>query len=410
VQTSTAGAAPNWRRTLTLMVIMQATMATSFSISQPFMPFFLEQLGLRPMSAVSLWAGYIGGVQAFTIALVSPFWGSVADRYGRKLMVMGSCCAVVFVYLLIPMCREPWQVLGAYALAGMFGGFSSAAMTLVSTQVPEGRLGFALGWMQTGQLVGYLSGPLIGGLLSDRVHDYRVVFVITACGALLGTVLVTVFVRESFQRPPPASGPRAGLRAQIGELIRHPALVPITIVLLLAQIMTYGPSPVIPLYIKQMVGDAPWLSTAAGAAVAISGIAGLLSAPWLGRLGDRGGYRTILIVSLAGSAVCLFPQAFASNYWLFLTERFVLGLFVGAAFPAGNALLGRAFPREQRGRIYGIASLASYMGLAIGPIVTGTVGARFGFPSMFLVVGALTLVGLAIVLFTPGIRDADKAT
>jgi DHA1 family multidrug resistance protein-like MFS transporter len=406
---SAGGGAPDWRRTLVLMVLMQATMATSFSISNPFMPFYLQQIGVHPTAVVTLWAGFIGGVQAFTIALVSPFWGSIADRSGRKKMVLLSCFATVLCYLLIALCREPWQIFGAYALAGTFGGFSAAAMTLVGTQVPEGRLGSALGWMTTGQLVGFLSGPFIGGFLGDRLHDYRLVFIVTAAGSLLASVLTTAFVRETFQPPLTPPGPRASLRDQIGELIRHPALIPLIIVLLLAQLTWYGPSPVIPLFVRHIVGDAPWLGTAAGAAVAISGVAGVLSAPWLGRAGDRGGYRTILIVALAGSAICTFPQAFATNYWVFLAERFVLGVFVGAAFPAGNALLGRVFPREQRGRIYGISAMASYMGLAIGPVVTGLVGASFGFPSVFIVVGALTVVSLAIVLFAPGIRASDQA-
>lgn len=400
-----AGAAPNWQRTLTLMVIMQATMATSFTVSNPFMPFFLEQLGVHPTSTVTLWAGFIGGVQAFTVAIVSPFWGAVADRSGRKNMVLRSSFAVTFCYLLIVLCHQPWQVLGVYALAGMFGGFSAAAMTLVGTQAPEGRLGYTLGWMTTGQLVGNLAGPFIGGVLGDRLHDYRLVFVVTALGSLIVALVTTAFVRENFQRPLVAPGRRARLRDQIAEFARHPTLLPLIAVLLLVQLTAYGPTPVIPLFVRQLLGDAPWLGTAAGAAIAIAGVAGVLSAPWLGRVGDRSGYRMILIVSLAGSALFTFPQIFVTNFWVFLALRFGLGIFLGATFPAANALIGRVFPREQRGRIYGIASSASYMGLATGPVLTGLVGAHFGLPAVFLLVGALTTISLAIVLIAPGIRS-----
>ena len=390
------------------MVAMQSTMAMSFTISAPFMPFFLASLGVTPTANVAMWTGAIASAGAFTIALVSPFWGALADRTGRKPMIVRCCFLSSLCFATIGFCHEAWQVCAVMALSGICGGFSTAAMTLVGSQAPEGRLGYALGWMATGQLTGGLAGPLVGGLLADRFHDYRLVFVSTALAALLAALTATAFVRERFERPAAAHA-RTPWHEQAGEIVRHPTLLPLVFVLLLAQLTAYAASPVIPLYVQSLVGDVPWLSTASGSAIAIVGVAGILAAPWLGRRGDRIGYRRVLIISLGGAALFTFPQVVSQSFAMFVALRFGVGLFLGGILPSANALIGRTFPRERLGRIYGLTSSASYLGLASGPAVGGFVAAHFGFAAVFVTIGTLILVNLALVLIIPAERAPEPA-
>jgi len=389
------------------MVVMQATMATAFSIGAPFMPFFLTQLGVRSTAEVALWNGAIASAGAFVLAFVSPYWGAHADRHGRKATVLRCCLVPALCFLLFAACQEPWQLFAVGALSGAFGGFSVAAMTLVGTQAPEGRLGFALGWMATGQLIGSLAGPLVGGVLADRLHDYRLIYIFTTAGVLLATLATVTFVQERFERP--ASHARPPLGEQVREVVRHPTLLPLVFVLLLAQVTTYAAIPIIPLYVRGLIGDVAWLGTAAGAAIAIAGVAGALATPWLGRTGDRIGYRPVLIVSLIGAALFTFPQALVSDVWWFLALRFTVGLFLGGIVPATNALIGRTFPREQRGRIYGITSSAGYLGLAFGPALGGLIGAQLGFAAVFAIVGALIALTLGLVILTPEARAQPES-
>jgi MFS transporter, DHA1 family, multidrug resistance protein len=399
VTAGTVPAAPPWRRTLWLMVALQAMMATAFGMAAPFMPFFLVQLGVAPMAQVVLWTGTISAVGALVLALGSPFWGAYADRHGRKATVVRCCVVPALCFAMIGFCQHAWQVVAVYALSGLFGGFSASAMALAATQSPEDRLGSTLGWMATGQLGGSLAGPLVGGLLADRVHDYHLIFLMMAAGMLLGTLLITTPLHERFERP--AAAERTPFRRQVGEVVRHPTLLPLLFVLFLAQVTIYAAIPIIPLYVRALIGDVPYLRTAAGAAIAIAGIAGVIATPLLGRLGDRIGYRRVLAGSLACAALFTFPQALIGNAGAFLALRFGAGLFVGGILPATNALIGRVFPREQRGRIYGITSSASYLGLAGGPAAGGLVGGELGFSAVFVVVGALLLVILALVTLGP---------
>lgn len=389
----------DWQRTLWLMVAVQATMSIAFQISAPFLPLFLIELGVHPLGSVELWAGVISSVNFLSSALLSPFWGSLADRVGRKAMVIRSTAAVSLFTALMGFVQNAPQLFGVRALMGAFSGFSASATALVATKVPQGRLGFSLGWMATGQLVGALVGPMLGGLVADRTHDYRVIFFGTSIFAFLASVGCTLFVHEGFRRNDAAAAARASFFVEIRELLRHPQLAPMFVVVLLAQVAALGVQPVVPLYVRSMVGDAPWLATAAGASFAVTGLADLIASPLLGKRSDRIGYRKVLLISLVGVAAFTLPQAFVHNVWGFIALRFGVGIFLGGILPTANAWIGSLFPGEQRGRVYGVVSSATFLGMFAGPLLGGIVASRFGFEAAFLLIGSLTLANFVWVYF-----------
>jgi DHA1 family multidrug resistance protein-like MFS transporter len=383
----------SWQRTLWLMVTVQALMSFAFSVSGPFLPLFIIQLGVKPIAAVSAWAGVIASVNFFAAAIFSPFWGGLADRTGRKAMVVRSCLAIALFTALMGIVQNVWQLFGARACMGIFSGFSAAAIAMVGTQVPEEQLGFSLGWMTTGQLVGGLLGPLFGGLLADHLRGYREVFFATSLFAVAAALVAIVFIREEF-KPEPHARPRASFFQNLREVITHPRLAPMFVVVLLAQVVAFGVQPIVPLFVRQLVGNVPWLATAAGLAFAVTGLADLIASPFLGKRSDRVGYRRVLLIALGGVAAFTIPQAFARSIAVFIALRFGVGLFLGGVLPTANALIGRIFPRERRGHVFGITSSATFMGMFCGPLLGGAIAARFGFAAVFLTIGAITLANL----------------
>jgi MFS transporter, DHA1 family, multidrug resistance protein len=380
------------------MVGVQVAMSLSFSVSVPFLPLLLEELGIHPESSVVAWAGVIGSSFALTATLVTPFWGMLADRTGRKAMVVRTCIAASLFNALVGLAQNEWELLAVRTIAGIFGGFSAASMALVGTQVPEERLGYSLGWLMTGQLIGNLLGPFIGGVLADAFHDYRIVFFSTAAGALLATIACVAFVEEhDFKIPAAGDRKREPWWKQMAALRHNQLLLPLFAVVTLAQIAARGASPMIPLFVHQLLGTSPWLGTAAGAAVAVTGIADVIASPWLGKRSDLLGYRRVLVISLAGAAAFTFPQGWATNIWIFLALRFGVGIFIGGILPSATAWIGRLFPREQRGQVYGLTSSANFFGGFLGPLLAGFTTARFGFAATFVEIGALLLANLVFV-------------
>jgi MFS transporter, DHA1 family, multidrug resistance protein len=382
------------------MVGIQAISSAAFGFSLPFMPLFIAELGVHPLATVSIWSGIIGSINFFMAAFFAPVWGSLADRVGRKPMVVRSSIFGCITSALMGLSQNVWELAAARASMGMFSGFASAATALVGSQVPEESLGFAMGWMSTAQMIGTLVGPLIGGIIADQLHDYRSVFFWTAAGTLAAAIGCAYYVREDVKPEPVKERRATPIFTQYREILSHPEVLPIFLVLILAQLTTLSVAPIIPLFVQSIVGDSPWLGTFSGVAFAITGVAGLVTAPWLGKRSDEIGYRAILLVTIAGSTLFTIPQGFVHNIWGFLALRFALGIFLGGILPTANAWIGRLFPAEQRGRVYGITYSATFTGMFIGPLLGGGVAAAFGFDAVFYVTGLLMVANFFwLVLF-----------
>ena len=386
------------------MVCVQAISSMAFSISIPFLPLFIQQLGVQPRSSVEEWSGIVGSINFIFAATFAPMWGALADRLGRKAMVVRASLFGAITSALMGASQNIWELTGSRALMGMFGGFSSSANALVASAVPETSLGFALGWMATAQMVGTLIGPVIGGGIADIAHDYRAVYYWSAVGVGVAALVGAIFIRESFTRKQKVAHAPSGI-VQVRELLRHPELAPLLIVLMVANLTMLAVQPVIPLLVEDMVGVSPLLATFAGAAFAIVGVGDLVASPWLGKRSDKLGYRRVVLFSLLGAGLFTIPQAFVHNIWVFLLLRFGVGLFLGGIVPTASAWIGRLFPAERRGLVYGLSSSASFFGLFLGPLSGGVIAAHLGFAAVFVITGALLVACVVWVLL--GVRSAD---
>ncbi len=396
--------APDWQRTLFLMMGIQLGMNMGFTVLSPVMPLFLPQLGVHGAVRVDLWAGALAALTPLVAAVASPLWGRVADRRGRKLMVLRSCFAIALFIGLMSLVRDVWQFAGLRALMGVFAGFNAATISLVASQVPARRLGYSLGWLSTGQLVGTLVGPLLGGAVADVTGSLRAPFAFTAVVCALCGLLTLLLVRERFT-PPKIGAARTSLLGSFAVLGRSPGLLPLFVVLLLAQFGVQAVQPVVTLYVEQLAGPVPGLATLGGLAFSVTGVADLIASPFLGRRSDVLGYRRVLLIALAGAALASVPQAFVPGYWSFVAARFALGLFVGGILPTANALVGRLAPAGDRGTVYGITASAMFLGQSLGPLSGGAIAATLGLRWVFLVTALLLTANLVWVrLKVPEVR------
>jgi DHA1 family multidrug resistance protein-like MFS transporter len=375
------------------MVGIQFIMSLALSVLSPILPLFLPELGVNAPGAIEFWSGVLNALNFLVAAVVSPFWGAAADRFGRKAMVLRSSLAICLFTLLMGFSQHLWQLVALRGLMGAFSGFSAAAIALVATQVPEQRLGYALGWLSTGQLVGALAGPLVGGFIADATGHYRMTFFFTAAIAAVA-VLVTLAGLPERREPAPPGAARPGGLAGLRALMLVPGLLPLFLVLLMAQFGVRSVQPVITLFVQELVGSHAALATLAGFAFSITGLADLLASPFLGKRSDVLGYRRVLLISLAGAALTSLPQAWVGSYGGFLALRFGAGLFLGGILPTANALVGRLVPAERRGLAYGLTASATFLGSFLGPFVGGSVAALAGIRWVFILTGLLFLANL----------------
>lgn len=392
-------ASHGWQRTLWAMVGIQFIMTASISFLSPIIPLMLPQLGVTTIEGVDVWSGVITGSTSFVAAFAAPIWGRVADRHGRKLALLRSSAAIAVFTALMGLATDVWTFFGARAVMGAFAGFSSSAIALVASQVPERRLGYALGWLSTGQLIGSLIGPVIGGALADITGSYRMPFYWTAGVTMAGLALVWLVVQEDFV-PPKASTKSRSMSGSIGLLTGSAGLLSLFFVLLMAQFSVRTVQPVVTLFVQELIGSPPQIATLAGIAFSITGLANLIAAPFLGNRSDIIGYRRVLLICLLGATLTSAPQIFVGDYWVFLAERFAVGLFIGGILPTANALIGRSVARADRGTVYGMTASATFLGNSLGPLTGGGIAAGLGIRWVFVVTTALLLVNLLWVYFT----------
>ena len=396
---------PDWRLTLWAMVSVQLIMTLSFTILSPIMPLFLPEVGVTTIVGLDLWSGGLAAVSSLVAAVAAPFWGRLSDRYGRKPMVLRATFCIGILTILMGLAQSPWHLLALRVVMGAVAGFSSAAVVLVTTQVPRGRLGSSLGWLSTGQLVGSLLGPVIGGLLADLTGSYRKPFFIAGSVSLLAFLLCIYLVRERFT-PPDRARPRASFVASLRTLTRVPAMAALVAVLLLSQFGLQAIFPVITIFVQEMIGNRPDIATLSGLAFSASGIAGVIAVPLLGRMSDRIGERRVLLLASAGAALATLPQAFTQSYTMFVAERFGVGLFVGAIVPMTNSMVAKRTSADTRGATFGLTQSAYFLGNSLGPLTGGVVGAAFGLHWVFLVTALLlSLAGVAVFAY---VRDARE--
>jgi MFS family permease len=380
-----------WRRNLAICVFGSFTTIVGMTLLLPFLPLYVEQLGVKDHAAIVQWSGVAFGATFFTAALTAPLWGRLADRYGRKLMLIRASLGMAIAMSLIGMAGNVYHLVGLRLLAGLLGGYASGSMVLVATQTPKQRTGWALGVMSSGIMAGNLAGPLIGGALPPLI-GIRATFL--ASGALIFVAfLVTAFLIKEDRRPKlhkSADKPKAGLAAvpDKGPLF---AMLVTGALLMLANMSI---EPIITVYVAQFA-EPRNITMVSGLVMSATALGSILSASRLGRLADRIGHWNVIIGCLAVSAVLLIPQAFVTQSWQLVALRFLMGLSLGGLLPCIASVIRHNVPERVAGAMLGYSTSAQYVGQVAGPLAGGFVGGHFGMRSVFL--GTCVLMALGAV-------------
>ncbi len=391
----------NWKRTLYITFFAQMVSAVGFSIVIPFLPLYVEQLGTDTSLGIEFWSGMVFASMAITMAIASPIWGTLADRYGRKLMVMRSMFGGALILLAMGFARSAEQLALLRALQGLITGTVLATNSLVAAAVPREQSGSAMGLLQGGFLGGIALGPLIGGFISD-MFGFRSAFAITAVLLLVGGILVTLGVQEHFV-PPARDRARGAVLRNWRYVLHMPGVLPAYLVRFLSRFAPMLLLPFLPLFVSSLRPDAPNQGTITGLIVGSAYAAGTVSSLFLGRLGDRHGHRRILILSVLVGACCYALQGLTTQIWPLLGLQILTGAAIGGTGPSLNALLLRYTQAGHEGVVYGFEQSVSSAARGSAPLLGAAIATWGPLSSVFFASG-LTLV-LAGGLALWGLRD-----
>lgn len=397
-----------WKRNLAVVWVAELLAIAGFSVAFPFLPYYVQELGITEPGQVELWSGILVAVQGVTMMIFSPIWGSLADRYGRKIMIQRATFGGAAVMTAMAFVQNVEQLALLRALQGVLTGTVAAAMTLVASGTPRERTGYALGMLQMAVWLGSSLGPPLGGLIADWA-GYRAVFIVTGALLLVAGFTVWLLVKEDFTPVPREEGEQAGgaFFEGVRLVVRAPALVALFTVRIAVRLGTSIVTPILPLFVQSLLASPERVASTTGLITGVAAGMSAVSAVLLGRASDRVGYRRMLLATLTATMLTYVPHFFVTTPGQLLVLQAVQGFALGGMLAVINAMLANRSPEGRQGAVYGLDASVTAGASAVGPMIGAAVAASMGLRATFLL--AAGAMGLALGVAWARIPRMDRS-
>ena len=385
-----------WRKNLFVISFAEFLAVSGFTIVNPFLPLYLQQLGGYTNKEAALWSGIAIGGGGIAMFLSAPMWGLVSDRLGRKPMLLRALFGGALVVGLYTLMSNVHFFIGLRMIQGIFTGTVAAGAALIATATPKNRIPFAMGIMTGSVYAGNSFGPLMGGLLADN-FGFTSTFIVTSALLITGGILVLLLTQENFV--PPIKERRISL-AQTLRLAISPDILPLLLVIIAINMGPQMISPVITLIIGALnpAGD---VATSAGLTFALMGVIASVSSFVISRINTRFSLKNILIFSCLITGLLYLPPIWSRTITQIIITVGLTGLLVGGTIISSNSIISFSVPADQQGIAFGLAQSATSLGRGLGPLIGGGLAPLIGLRSVFgAVAGVFAIVGVlsAIIL------------
>ncbi|WP_390408225.1 MFS transporter [Lacticaseibacillus jixiensis] len=386
-----------WKSNLTILWGCTFVAGIAFSEIMPFMSLYVGQLGDFTKSQVSFYSGIVYAATFLMTAIVSPLWGALADRKGRKIMLIRAAFGMAVAMLLMGLVTNIWQLIGLRALQGLFSGYISNAQALIASQTPRENAGKALGTLVTGSTSGTLMGPVLGGALA-QFFSIRNTFFITATLLFITGIMSAFFVKEDFV--PVEHSKQARERGFLSQFASPKLIIVLLISTMFVQLGNTSIAPIISLYVKELMHNAGPVALVAGIIAALPGISNIMAAPRLGAYGDKHGSGRVLIAGYIFAVLVYLPQGFVPGVVALGFLRLMVGISDGALFPTIQTLLTKNSPSSATSLIFSWNQSFQALGNMFGSLLGGTLAGVFDYNVVFISTAALLLTNFLILWFT----------
>lgn len=396
-----------WHRNLIVLWFCTFVAGMAFSEIMPFLSLFVSQLGDFTKAQVTFYSGLAFAADYAISAISAPLWGIIADKKGRKIMLLRASLGMAVAMGLMGFVTSVWQLIALRALQGVFAGFISNAQALVASQTPRQYSGRALSTLITGAVSGQLFGPVIGGFLA-QLFSIRNTFFITAGLLMVAFLMSLLFVQEHFKpvehhrQPGDSRNPLAAFK--------NPTLI--IVMLCSTAIVQFGNAsiaPIISLYVRELMNYCGPITVVAGIIAALPGISNIIAAPRLGRYGDHHGSGRVLVFGYIFAVIMYFPQGIVTSVIALGILRFAIGISDGALYPEIQTVLTKNTPVHLTSTVFSYNQSFQAIGNMLGALLGGLVAGWFNYNAVFIMTAVLLLINLGLVLWlVPDIWKREK--
>jgi MFS transporter, DHA1 family, multidrug resistance protein len=386
-----------WHRNLIVLWFCTFVAGMAFSEIMPFLSLFVSQLGDFTKAQITFYSGLAFAADYAISAISAPLWGIIADKKGRKIMLLRASLGMAVAMGLMGFVTNVWQLVALRALQGVFAGFISNAQALVASQTPRKYSGRALSTLITGAVSGQLFGPVIGCLLA-QLFSIRNTFFITAGLLMVAFLLSLFFVQEHFK--PVAHHREPGDSRNPLAAFQNPRLI--IVMLCSTAIVQFGNAsiaPIISLYVRELMHYRGPITVVAGIIAALPGISNIFSAPRLGRYGDQHGSGKVLLFGYIFAVIMYFPQGIVTSVVALGILRFSIGISDGALYPEIQTVLTKNTPVHLTSTIFSYNQSFQAIGNMFGALLGGLVAGWFNYNAVFIMTALLLLINLGLILW-----------
>lgn len=397
-----------WHRNLIVLWFCTFVAGMAFSEIMPFLSLFVSQLGDFSKQQVTFYSGLAYAADYAISAISAPLWGIIADKKGRKIMLLRASLGMAVAMGLMGFVTNVWQLVALRALQGVFAGFISNAQALVASQTPRKYSGRALSTLITGAVSGNLFGPVIGGILA-QLFSIRNTFFITA-GLLVGAFLLSLFFVQEHFKPVEHHREPGASRNPLAAFPNPTLIIVMLCSTMIVQLGNASIAPIISLYVQELMHHTGPITVVAGIIAALPGVSNILAAPRLGRYGDEHGSGKVLLFGYIFAVVMYFPQGVVSGVITLGILRFAIGISDGALFPEIQTLITKNTPVHLTSTVFSYNQSFQAIGNMLGAMIGGVIAGAFNYNAVFIFTAMMLLVNLGLILWlVPGIWKNNRS-
>ncbi len=389
----------SWKILLAMMVTFALMMSSSYTMLIPFLPIYMQSELGATADNVSLWSGVTYAITFAISAFVSPIWGKLSDKMGKKPMIIRASFLLAITYFLGGIVRTPFELFLVRAFQGIASGLWPACLVMMSACVPKNKIGISMGLMQSANICGGIIGPLLGGILATA-FGMRNSFYVGAVALSLITVTTILFIKE-----PPVAPEKEINKAQNTSylsFIKDKNILILLLCVCMTNLVILQIQPIVSLYVQQLSHNSDKAVLLTGFIMSLGGIAGALASPLWGKTGQKVGFYKTITLAFISAGLLMSLQGVPNSLVLFGLMQFLCGLGFSGIFPSANSILVLLTPPSSRGMGFGSLFSAQMIGGALGPVIGGVIVSFMSFNSVYIISGSiLFIIGIYLKFFAP---------
>jgi MFS family permease len=400
----------DWR--VLVAVFWVTSMVEGLGVSQIFalLPAYLREMGVAEADRLAFVGLFSALVFVVGLPLV-PLWGVWADKYSRKAVIVRSALVEAVVFAGVALSREPWQLALSMLLIGFQLGNTGVMLAGIRDVTPIRRLGTTIALFGASGPIGFAVGPILAGVLIDGAGwSLSGVFWLSAALSI-GTALLVAFGSKEVRPEIVPTGRVLTLAfGAVRGVLADPSVRRIFLIFGVSYLATQMSRPYIPVLVEDLTGPGPGYASAIGLVVGTAALVGALMSPLGGVLGDRIGFRTVLLAALAGAGVVLLLMPFVPSVGSLALLAVVLGASTATMSAMVFGLLALEVPADRRSATLNLVYLPLYAAGIVGPAIGAGVAAAGGAAGPFIVAGVIFLLGaVAIAIRLRSSRSQTQA-